>query len=784
MGTTIEQNLYPPLVADTIPAFIHDQACKVYFSFSMYNNKEDIKAMNGVQVSLIKQSTNSSALKTSLYPSEIMLKTIEEDSSVGDEDYHKYWITINPSDLQGNEFEIDQFYIVQLRFVSVNCEDPPQQSSGIMTWIYNNRGYFSEWSTICLLRGIEQPHIKTNLNEILSEDNELLIPLTTLTGKLYYQQNEDIEKEYLKSYHFSIKNTETNEVYYQTNEIYTNPYAPNEINHNIEYDLPQGVQFQLTLVSTTINSYQITNSYVFSIAEGVPRQLDATLIIVSDEDHGRIKLDIDFEAGIITNKDLVIRRSSSKTNFHIYEQLAIIPNSTSASLRYIWYDTSIESGIYYKYRIQQNEANGKYIENEDPIICVFEDIFLTCGDRQLKIKFNPSISDFKYNIMESQQTTLGSQYPFIRRNGNNYFRTFSISGLISAFMDDSGWYDPNFKDGSFHYVYETEPFVSTKEIYKDSEKRYQKYNEQNNISKYDDYIYERQFRQKVMDFLYRDDIKLFRSLTEGNILIKLMNIGFQPMESLGRRLYSFTASAVEIDALTASNYSKYNIINNYYHGFKIGYLGYGTGANNYITFLGYQSIIDTIKQRNKKVEAVYDLDIQTKNIKKAICYVKQDKISIPKMYTADNYRLTIENKDINDFIEDCWFCGAHLEEGQCTITDQYYNSTDQIKAPITNGVYEIANIQDEAFRIEDYISYNNRARLLMTTEDQVEELQIVKEKNQENTYILTWALFVKQFYNKYIYYNNTWYPFSDEGNVLIPIKARIIYHYEEKGVIK
>jgi len=74
--------------------------------------------------------------------------------------------------------------------------------------------------------------------------------------------------------------------------------------------------------------------------------------------------------------------------------------------------------------------------------------------------------------MESQQTTLGSQYPFVRRNGNNYFRTFSISGLISSFMDDNGWYDPNFKDGRFHYVYETEPFTSKAEIYKDSEKRY------------------------------------------------------------------------------------------------------------------------------------------------------------------------------------------------------------------------------------------------------------------------------------------------------------------------
>lgn len=780
MATTIEQNLYPPLVSDTLPAFVHNQACKIYFSFSLYNNKEDIKPVNGVQVSLVKQSTNVSALKTSLYPSEIMLKSLEEDENAAEEDYHKYWITIDPTDLQGNEFEIDQFYMVQLRFISIECEDPPQQSEGISSWLYNNRGYFSEWSTVCLLKGIEQPHISTNLDRI----NELSIPLTTLIGRLYYQQNEDIEKEYLKSYQFSIKNAETNEFYYQTNEIYTNVYKPNEINHNIEYDLPQGTQLQLILTCVTNNFYKITNSYTFFIADGAARQFDAVFLVFSDEEHGRMKLDIDFENGVSTDNDLVIRRASSRTNFHTYEKLAIIPHSESNSLRYVWYDNSIESGVYYKYRIQQDKANGKYIENEEPIICTFEDIFLTCGDRQLKIKFNPSVSEFKYNTMESQQTTLGSQYPFVRRNGNSYFRTFSISGLITAFMDDSGWYNPNFRDGEFHYLYEIEPFTSTTEIYKNSEKKYQKYNEQNNISKYEDYIYERQFRQKVIDFLYRNDVKLFRSLTEGNILIKLMNIGFQPVDSLGRRLYSFSASAVEIDALTALNYSKYNIINTYYHAFKIGYLGYTSGAEDFITFLGYQSIIDTIKERNKKVEAVYDLDIQIQNIKNAICYVKRDKIATPEMYAAKGYYLTIKNENMTDFIEDCWFCGAHLEEGQYTITEQYYDRTGDIENPIKNGVYEIADIDNEAFKIDDYISYNNRARLLMTTSDQVEELTRIKVNNQNNEYVLTWALFVKQSYSKYIYYNNTWCPFSDQGNALIPIKARIIYHYEEKGVVK
>ena len=38
-----------------------------------------------------------------------------------------------------------------------------------------------------------------------------------------------------------------------------------------------------------------------------------------------------------------------------------------------------------------------------------------------------------------------------------------------------------------------------------------------------------------------------------------MNIDFQPVETLGRRLYSFTATAVEVDDVTIANYNKYGI---------------------------------------------------------------------------------------------------------------------------------------------------------------------------------------------------------------------------------
>ena len=57
--------------------------------------------------------------------------------------------------------------------------------------------------------------------------------------------------------------------------------------------------------------------------------------------------------------------------------------------------------------------------------------------RQLKLKYDFQISSYKTNISESKTDTIGSQYPYIRRNGNMYYRSFPITGTITAFMDDA-----------------------------------------------------------------------------------------------------------------------------------------------------------------------------------------------------------------------------------------------------------------------------------------------------------------------------------------------------------
>ena len=550
---SIATNLYPPLIADSQAAFIRTNTCKIYFSLSVYNAISDIA---NVQISLINQKTNASALKAATYPSGIKIAKLKEDSSI--QNNYKYYVEIIPTDLEKEEFELNQFYKVQLRFTSTSAPAAPSSGTNLANWLSTNMTNFSQWSTVCLIKGIEQPQISIHN---FSENNNITLFSSTakVVGKMYF--NDINEKEYLKNYKIQIYKGKT--LLTDSGDIYTNQFNPNEFNYNLGIQMITGSNYIMYFTFTTINGYTETKTYEFSIIEPKIDKLDVDISAITDNQNGRIKITVTDRNSNIFIGNLTIRRTSSESNFHKWEDVKNLVFKTNDSLNFTWYDYTAESGVWYKYCIQKRNNNGDrgaITSTVTPVMCEFEDIFLTRDDCQLKIQFNPSLNEFKYNVTESQQVTLGSKFPFIRRNGNNYYRSFLIGGLISSFSDTSNWYDPHYYDNKFHAdENEIKAFTSKDIIYGNCKDYYDKYNSQNNINEYQDRIYERKFREKVYNFLYENNAKLFKSTTEGNILIKLINIDFQPIESLGRRLYSFTATAVEIDESTIANYDYYGV---------------------------------------------------------------------------------------------------------------------------------------------------------------------------------------------------------------------------------
>lgn len=170
--------------------------------------------------------------------------------------------------------------------------------------------------------------------------------------------------------------------------------------------------------------------------------------------------------------------------------------------------------------------------------------FLTDSNATFRI-INSQVTDYKYVVQESIINTLGSTYPFVRRNGNTKYRQFTLTGVICGYGDD---------DGLFFSPKNILPLIS-QPFYRD-------YKEMHKIVPWNDYLFEKQYREKAIDFLTNGTPKLYKSLTEGNIIGILTSISFTPNNQLSRNIYDFSATFTEIDQNSIENYQKYSLYKN------------------------------------------------------------------------------------------------------------------------------------------------------------------------------------------------------------------------------
>ena len=541
MATNI--NLYPPIVETYIPAFLigsdtDKDICRVYFTLSMFNTTAEIA---NVQVSVRNQYTNLSVLSKTKYPSEIMIAALQEDATRISDD--RYYIEIKKTDIQGGDFEINQYYKVQLRFTHKDAPSAPTDGK-LDGWLAANINYFSEWSTVCLVRGISAPELLVSGFTIEGGNISWANYNPIIYGTLTFVDEAETEK--MKSY--QVKLFDKNGTLLTDSGIqYTNNYNnPNSFEYALKYNFVPGESYKFTVEYTTLNLYTETTTYNFKVGENEFEALDMSFTASTDEENGRIVLSIkksDITDGLTGT--LIVRRTSSKTNFTIWEDLIEYSYDGAAAIKETFSDTTIESGIWYKYYLQKlgsasTKASVKYIKS--PLMVIFDDMFLTTKDRQLKIKFNPTVSSFKRTIQETRTDTIGSQYPFVRRNGYMNYAQFPIGGLISFEMDES------------------ELFTSLEELFGDNLKLYTAYNNEHRISDANNIMYEKLFKDKVIEFLYDGEPKLFRSATEGNYLVRIMDASLTPNTTLGRRIWTFSATAHEIAGCSIDNLQKYNIL--------------------------------------------------------------------------------------------------------------------------------------------------------------------------------------------------------------------------------
>ena len=627
MATVDGMRVYPPLVKTAQPAFdLTNQdisanwPTRIYFSIGAFNSGTG--AIQRVHVTIAKQTTNQTILASKresgedssmpVYPYGIKVCIMHEDKSITND--YKYYIEIDKNDLAPRWingayrrlWEDSVNYKVQLRFDTVT----PAPAQYNAAYFSNNLSEFSEWSTVTLLRGIYAPTLEFN-PEIPQDDASGQIPTRNVGDTLVatYVPGPSSSPRYvesLKCYRVQVLNYTTKQVL-----SYGGIAADTEVVYVPSYDYTQGycINYTFPIVLQTQESYTIR--IWFETKNGYQREQDHSFVNTTasadnfnnDDPSGSCEMNyndgymmIHFGTGKTMTTNVTMRRTSSKTNFIIWEDVANLTVEREV-INWTFNDFTVESGVTYQYGFQKRDIYGRrgtLWRIPQQILCEFEDVFLTEKSlvetyegselvsregKQLKIKYDPVVSSFKYQTAESRTETLGSRYPYIRRNATLYYRTFPISGLVTRYMDDSnkqlfiedvdlfgGQTSVNVsrarRQNRLNSIYDRDPSVyqhregerwENGELVSQTEPIYYDYNEQY------DYYHERIFREAVQDFLYNANPKIYRSETEGNILIKLMDVNFTPVQELGRLLYRFTATAYEIDEPSLENFEKYGI---------------------------------------------------------------------------------------------------------------------------------------------------------------------------------------------------------------------------------
>ena len=584
------RTLYPPMIDTSEPAFIAKAGgrVKVFFyisplsSFDSYTNlTAHARLLRSDNASVINSKDGGN--KRYRTTDNLILNIPVEKAN----EKNLYFIVLQNEDLMSEEtiggttykgFIPGRSYKVQVRLSTVKCDlgkNNTMQEKHL--WLKKNASNFSEWSSYCYLRAIGNVSLqipafgydsaRTNRNPANSSH---YLSNLEFKGSLSFL---DCDERY-DHCTVSLYNDEGD--LEEEADIFPSEESSSYFSHKFRYNFIDDKDYTIKFTYVSENGYKPDKklTFKFKINKNTQNDTDAVVLTIEnditnslkektslwkDEEEGRVAIKLYSKNG--DNQyfgNLCIVRAKGSDHFAIWEDIKIITlKGKPINHVDIIYDYTIESGEWYKYGVQsisEDGVRGKINFNDESIIHrIFDNSFLLGkGEKQLKLAFNNEMSSFKYNIIEQKTDTIGSQYPFVSRNGVVKYRTFPINGLISKEMDDENTFLEN---GLFKNIYET---AKLQEMVEEEE--------MDELKEYGDarkrtYFYEKEFRQRVMDFLMNDEPKLFKSPTEGNIIVRLMDVNFSPDQQLGRMIYSFTANAVEIDDNTLENYIKYGFFN-------------------------------------------------------------------------------------------------------------------------------------------------------------------------------------------------------------------------------
>lgn len=555
-------SIYPPTLQSTQPAFLATTPdYEIKYTLQKVTSAETIKH---IQIRVVEQRSNSSIVNTSKYPDNIIYKNVDLTKEAS-----PYGIKILTSDLR-KPWSPGVCYKIQLRFGSTSF---PSDLSAFAAWKKEqiNNQTFSEWSTVMVIKAIAQPEVyienagTLRTDVIASKQTE-----ASLTPLFVGDYIDNASEEPLEKYKFDLYD-ETGKTLIESSD-WIQAVSGKNCSHRFKTMLTNNESYRVYFSIVTRNGYETRTYYDFQAIKVYLESLTDVSIRVDDADvfcreNGCMRI-------YLTAKNpltgcYVLTRTSEESNYQVYEDLKYFnyfEEEFSDTLLYI--DYIIESGIKYKYAFQYQNSQGLRSAplQEDGMTVPsrsvdFEYSYIYRDGVQLRLKFNQKLSSFKHTTLASKQDTLGDQFPHLSKNGYAYYAEFPISGLISFQMDEDQTFFTLKTDGYYYnneLVIPADKFsVSTATRGDESVPSYLPIDSSitdNNI------FVERKFREKAEQFLNDFTYKLYKSPTEGNIVIGLINLSMTPNASLGRMIFEFSATAYEVLENTIDDLNEVGII--------------------------------------------------------------------------------------------------------------------------------------------------------------------------------------------------------------------------------
>jgi len=639
MADTVVNTLYPPLIETFQPAFVYDDAPIITFSISPFNNISEIKA---IHVSVADQRNHSNVLKPYL---ELTKNDVDNGMYYGisngifiaqmptftesdiaqqifpiafDPIHNLYGIQISPEWLSPNTYwNNNQYYQIQIRFDKTDLTNG--YTKDFSSYMLDNRRNFSEWSSVTLIKPILEPTISIVQFDGETERVFSYPGLYRINGNIAFENvtNKDgitTETEKLQSYRILVTDSSGENTVDDTGWCF--PQVNTDINNSVSInqliDLTKAENLTQVIVNIfckTNNGYACSKAYDLYISsystvwddssikwnnltEEEKSKTDETItnntILINQED-GIAK--INFSAEININAGTIyIRQACSKDNYKNWE-LIYEKALTNWHVNVEFEDYTISSLYKYKYSAQIQTDNGTWssIKESAEIYPQFYEMLLMRKNRQIAIRYNGQISSWKPIVNRQKIDTLGGRYPKFVENAVMNYKTYSISGLISAEGDFNRKF-LNELDGE--YVYDIEgneeyeyyyknnidvydetfkiEYLLRNDTYADGETVYPQKNQPTHRDKKDNIVargagvypaqlknqhdsyphnhwyWEREFREQLVAWLNDGEPKLYRSMPEGNIAVMLTDINLTPNSQLGRMIYNFNATMYEI----------------------------------------------------------------------------------------------------------------------------------------------------------------------------------------------------------------------------------------------